>query len=137
MKVWPALLRVLVSFALVLNGIGGAVAATRMDIDRMPMLEHASPKVEGTVMPCHEHPNTQTAGHPQQVSSDPLPSEKTPTPDCCKAGACTCACAHVTAVTLPSLQRAAPIPNRTPAVQWVPLSHVAPALPHLIRPPIG
>ena len=138
MKVWPALLRVLVSIALILNGVGGAVAATRMHVAPVATVEQmASPKVASTGMPCHEHQVAQTAADAQHVPSGPLPSGKAPVPDCCKSGACTCACAHVAAVALPSLQRAAPVPNRNLAIRRLPMSHAAPALPHLIRPPIG
>lgn len=116
MKAWPSLLRVIVSIALVLNAIGGAAAGTRMDVDQVPAMERASHDAVDTGKPCHE---------PQ-----------TAVPDCCKSGACTCACAHLAAVALPSLQQTALVPNRNLAVQRLQMSHASPALPHLIRPPI-
>ncbi|WP_313231832.1 CopL family metal-binding regulatory protein [Stenotrophomonas acidaminiphila] len=58
-------------------------------------------------------------------------------PDCCKSSACRCACVHACASALPtylyvSVQLALGL-----HVRPLPLGHTAPALPHLIRPPIG
>nr|WP_280640385.1 CopL family metal-binding regulatory protein [Pseudoxanthomonas mexicana] len=58
-------------------------------------------------------------------------------PDCCKSSACRCACVHACASALPahmyvSVQLALGL-----HVMPLPLGHAAPALPHLIRPPIG
>src|SRR3546814_7862450 len=107
MKACPAVLRVLVSIALILNATGGAVAGTRVHVDQVPTVEHASHHAASTGIPCHESRTAQTAADTPPAPSDSLPSGKAPVPDCCQSGACTCACAHVAAVALPSFQRTA------------------------------
>ena len=138
MTSWSALLRVFLSIALVLNGIGGAIASTRMHLDQPSTAEQAaSQKVASTAMPCHEHQNVPVAqGHAGQTS-DPAPSGKAPAPDCCKSGAGACAGAHAAQVAFAVLQAAVPVLNRSAAVKPMLLAHAAPELPHLIRPPIG
>jgi hypothetical protein len=138
MTVWLTLLRVFLSVALVLNGIGGAIASTRMHADQAATVERsASSKMASTGMPCHEHQLAQAGEGHSVPPSDPAPSGKSPTPDCCKSGICTCACAHAAQVALPAFQAAVPAPDHSLAVNPLALAHAAPALPHPIRPPIG
>ena len=138
MAIWSNLLRVVLSIALVLNGIGGAVAATRMHADQISAAEHtSSPKPANTAMPCHQHQLSQAADGHTSAQSAPAAPEKSQLPDCCESGICACACAHATQVVLLAPPGTVPILNRNLTVKPLPLAHAAPALPHLIRPPIG
>ena len=128
MTVSSTLLRLLLSAALVLNGVGGAIAATRMHVEQASTAgQVGTPESAG--MPCHEH---QDAG-----GVDTSDHEKSPAPDCCKSGVCACACAHISQVPVPALQSTELVPGRELAVAHMSLGHTSPTLPHLIRPPIG
>ena len=58
-------------------------------------------------------------------------------PDCCKSSACRCACVHACASALPARLHVSVQLALGLDVMPLPLGHAAPALPHLIRPPIG
>ena len=123
------LFRLLLSVALVLNGIGGAMAATRMHVEQASTAEHVrTPESAG--MPCHEDQGT-------SERKTGAPHEQSPAPDCCTSGVCACACAHVSQVPLPALPSTESVPGRDLTVAHMSLGLAAPALPHLIRPPIG
>ena len=57
-------------------------------------------------------------------------------PDCCKSSACQCACVHACASALPSHVYVSVQPVLGLGAMPLALGHPAPALPHLIRPPI-
>lgn len=137
MAVRSKLLRVLLSIALILNGIGSGVAATRMHANQMSDADHSSSAMAtSATKPCHQHQGSGNgAGHPSP-QSDPDPGKAT-VPDCCASGLCACACAHAAQVALLAPSRLLPVPSGSLVVKQLPLEHAAPALPHLIRPPIG
>lgn len=118
-------LRLLLSVTLVWNGIGGAMAATRMHVEQATI---AVPESAGT--PCHEHQ------HPDNGNTG-TQHEESPAPDCCKSGLCVCACAHLSQVPLPSLPLTGFVAFHDLAAAYELLGRAPPALPHLIRPPIG
>jgi hypothetical protein len=127
------LLRLLLSLALVLNGTVPAMAAVRMQL--AAGAEAASAQQGQT--PCHEAGAMAAYGGMDHGPAMPLP-DKSPqkAPDCCKGG-CTCACMQPTQAAPPvamvPMMAAAP----APVVHRLALGHANPALPHLIRPPIG
>ena len=135
MSVWPILLRVVLSVALVLNGATGAYASTSM---QMP---HAAPvitadAVEKTAVekPCHEMSGMAHTS----PATDPAPEHsKHPDPDCCKSASCTCM--SMQGVQAPPIYAVAPIVlvNHSQSVRPLLLGHTSPALPHPTRPPIG
>lgn len=137
MKTWPTLLRVLLSIALILNGIGGAVAATRMATGpaSAEAMARAAEAPRVTDMPCHPHHGVPASHGPG--AGEPASPVKVPGPDCCKTGACTCACAQVAQVALSAFRLAAPVLEQSPAPRRLSLAYATPALPPLIRPPIG
>lgn len=139
MKAWPTLLRVVLSVALILNGIGGAVAGARMQAGQLAA-PTAAPPAEATgsaEMSCHAHSGPQSSVHQASKAGSPASPGKVPVPDCCKSGVCACACAHVAQIALSTLQVTAPVLEHGLAVRRLSLTYATPALPHLIRPPIG
>jgi hypothetical protein len=139
MNAWPTLLRVVLSIALILNGIGGAVAGTRMQAGQLAASTGA-PSAEagkGADMPCHAHQRPESGGHQASKEGSPALPGKAPVPDCCKSGMCTCACVHVAQIALSALQVTAPVLEHDLAVRRLSLTYATPSLPHLIRPPIG
>lgn len=138
MTVRAILLRVILSVALVFNGAASAMASVEMaqmhaqtgvahqHEQGMPMTSMSD------AAPCHDeqpkvHSDDSHAGSPTKAEH----------PDCCTSTSCTCACvSHVVAVVpVPALPGVA-TPNADLLLPVL-INHVAPPLPHLIRPPIG
>jgi hypothetical protein len=91
-------------------------------------------------MPCHHHDVT-IKPPPTDVSSAHDGSThgkgKHPSPDCCKTGSCRCACVQTMQVVAAAWTAPAQLLNQAASLRPLPLGHAEPALPHLIRPPIG
>jgi hypothetical protein len=148
MSMLSALLRLTLSAVLILNGVGTAVAGTRMHLEHAKQIGHTSQSVTEPMAnaqvepPCHQHGHDGVAPVPPPVeelgvATNPTEKSKTPAPDCCKSASCGCACMHAAAgVVVSSLPHA--VFNLHAAIAWTEASgHRPPALPHLIRPPIG
>ena len=136
------LLRLLLCVALVFNGAASAMASVQlmqMHADGqgtasipVPTMADAEP-----AMPCHHNGQ---ASHSQDAAAAATPSkDQQPhqTPDCCKSSTCTCACVHQAAAMVPMLVFQGATLLHVGSVRSMTLGHPAPALPHLIRPPIG
>ena len=136
------LLRLLLCVALVFNGAASAMASVQlmqMHADGqgtasipVPTMADAEP-----AMPCHHNGQ---ASHSQDAADAAMPSkDKQPhqAPDCCKSSTCTCACVHQAAAMVPMLVFQGATLLHVGSVRSMTLGHPAPALPHLIRPPIG
>lgn len=137
MSVWPVLLRVFLSVALVLNGATGAFAATRMQ------MSHAAPTIMADAIkktaaetPCHEVSGMTHTSPATDPAPTPDPSKHS-SPDCCKSPSCTCMCMQ--GVQAPPVYAGVPtVPvNHSQSVRPLSLGHTSPALPHPTRPPIG
>lgn len=142
MSVRPFLSRVLLSLALVVNAVAPATASTHMqaghgDSRAAPLAANANGSQAN--MPCHQ---VRSAG---VAATADAPTPATPThdrtnqrpPDCCTPGTCDCACVHASQAALPAPTTGIVRILRLPAIDWLPLAHGTPALPDLIRPPIG
>ena len=136
------LLRLLLCVALVFNGAGSAMASVQMM--QMHAVEHGAVGAPVTTaadaesaMPCHH--GMQTAQHHGSADgAKPFKAKPTPAaPDCCKSGTCTCACVTHVAVMVPMVALHGIAIAHAGSVRPMALGHPAPALPHLIRPPIG
>ena len=136
------LLRLLLCIALAFNGAASAMASVQlmqMHADGqgtasipVPTMADAEP-----AMPCHHNGQ---ASHSQDAADAAMPSkDKQPhqAPDCCKSSTCTCACVHQAAAMVPMLVFQGATLLHVGSVRSMTLGHPAPALPHLIRPPIG
>lgn len=136
------LLRVLLIVALLVNGVGSAYASTRM-LNMMQTTRVADVVSDSQPADAHAgmHDMTQGGCHDAMgADAAPVPS---PPPhdhdgsDCCKGNTCRCICLYAaTAVTLPPADVPQALHPRLMSA-WRSLSYAAPALPHLIRPPIG
>ena len=146
MRLPSLLLRIVLCLSLVLNGSGIAFASGHAGMDGHAMAGAGS---EGqTDQPCHEDGTPDPAAlmshadHVPVAGGDvPLP-DNTHTPghaekDCCDIGTCRCACMHGTVAAVAMLARVPVAAIRGTAVRPLVPAHPAPALPHLIRPPIG
>ncbi|RNF86322.1 hypothetical protein EER27_02575 [Lysobacter psychrotolerans] len=154
MSIWPTLLRVLLCLVLALNGATSAVAATHMQLGHIghsgsqataadavdaPIVAAAQASVED--MPCHQDQHEPArAASDGPAADDATTTGSTPsssTTDCCGSDTCTCACMHAAQAALPITTVAASVIDHSQTAHWLPTAHAAPALPHLIRPPIG
>lgn len=142
MSIWAILLRVLLSVALVLNGAMGAAAAVRMqmphgDGQAVTALAAESPASAYSEMPCHQQATENSDKAPlAAVDSEPSKSKHS-SPDCCKSSSCNCACVQVAQAPLASVFVHALLVDHSHSVSPLLPGHPSPALPHLIRPPIG
>jgi len=131
------LLRVVLSLSLVLNGIGGSVAAVSMALASPANASATTDKVvSATHSGCHEHASMHQH---QQPAPEGAPAGKMPAghSDCCGTGLCGCACAQLS--SLAALEFLVVPPNleheRLSSPDYSPMA--PPALGHLIRPPIA
>jgi hypothetical protein len=141
MSVSSLLLRVLLSLSLILNGMSAAAAMHLTDGrgNGHAASAAAQPATE-SVPPCHQHQSAE----PDAAGVDALPGDAVAqehtehaTPDCCKSGACRCDCVHAAhAVPMPPTDGTLAF-DHTRSSSPLTLAHATPALPHLIRPPIG
>jgi len=126
------LLRLLLCFALVLNGVAPAMASVRMHAgtdDRHAAASEPA-QVAGHAMPCHED------GSPPMASPEQSPKQPA-APGCCKSATCACACISHAAAMPPAMAFHGAAMPHAGDIRPMPAGHAAPALPHLIRPPIG
>ncbi|WP_036165232.1 CopL family metal-binding regulatory protein [Noviluteimonas dokdonensis] len=131
MRLRAILLRLLLCFALVANGTSAVYASTMMafgaGMDATAAAHDAAP-------PCDDMP---AMAHAAMTSDHDAPASPVAHDDCCPPGACLCSCVSH-APTIPTFGSIA-IPVRPSAAPGAALrvSFASPALPHLIRPPIG
>ena len=138
MSILSVLLRLLLSVALLFNGVASASAhdtglveaAAKGDL----VIDHAA-KAES--MPCHEH----HAGHTtagQEPATAPLAGSLDSEPsDCCESGTCPSACAQQAPAALLGGDFIASKIEHSASVRPMSFGRPSPALPRLIRPPIG
>lgn len=144
MSIRSVLLRLFLSLVLVLDGTATAMAAVHMSHVDMPA---AASQVASTAnadgqgeMPCHDvdEAKVATTAHPEPGGHlHGSPDTDTPSPGCCDSGVCSCACMHpVHAAAVAAVVSLASI-EHSDSVRPMFSVHSSPALPHLIRPPIG
>lgn len=136
MSVWSILLRLFLAAALIFNGAATAVASVHMShVDVVQAAVQPEP-VSAEDPPCHGHDPATAAVTDLPVAVD-TDSDQGTSPDCCESGACRCSCAQHATATILDLRIVAPIIEHAASVRPMSSGHAAPALPHLIRPPIG
>jgi hypothetical protein len=130
------LLRVVLGLSLVLNGIGGTLAATEMafgstatasgtDSATIPAPAHSG-CLDHASMPHHQQPPAE-------------PGRKLPAghSDCCGVGLCGCACAQLPSLAALESLFVPPSLEHERLSTAVGVNRPSPALPDLIRPPIA
>jgi hypothetical protein len=127
------LLRLLLCLALVANGTSAVYASTMMAVGAGMA---ATTAVEAAAQPpCHDMPAMSHAARAADDHVAPVPPLSHD--DCCPPGACLCSCVSQAPTILAFGAFALPLrPSAAPAAA-LRVSFASPALPHLIRPPIG
>lgn len=129
------LIHLLVSLALILNGIGAAAASAVMATARASAAESVVLKGESVR---DDQAVAMKSGCHEQHDSMKSPTPKSPQDsDCWDDGTCGCGCAHQSQLVLAAefLVMPAIAPASTP---WERLAApVSPSLPKPVRPPIG
>lgn len=135
-------LHVLLSFALILNGIAGAQAATRM------LMQHAgavqgptqvqAPELARQLPPCHEQAGmgSSAAGKTPVASIETFIDTKH-SPDRCKSAACRCECAHQSQAIVSTGLLSEPAIVHVTSVRAMTSAHAEVLLSNVTRPPIG
>lgn len=131
------LLRFLLALALAVNGVGNAIAAVHMlppANDASTVAHTALAADAGGSPPCHEAAGS---AHPDPGAAASGDTESTTHgKGCCAQGSCQCNCMHGHGVAM--VTRLDPTTVEPAQVACgVRSAHATPALPHLIRPPIG
>ena len=137
-------LSVLLSLALIFNGIAAASASTRM------LLQHAGGQTSSIKARVHDHmaasqdPPCHEASFERAATatlashgSNEAAGDGKPTTDCCKAGACRCQCVHQSQGVTALVLLAEPVILRTTSLRKMKSAHAEATLLPLIRPPIG
>lgn len=140
MRPLPLLLHVLLSLALLANGVGAAMASAHAGCVHSAMVVAAAAEPPVADPPCHgdKAPEAASPMHDGKHAS-PLADAHGGADDCGSAceNACDCACtAHAQAALMPPtlLLRAS---TRIAHAETFAYTYAAPALPHPVRPPIG
>ncbi len=149
MRLTTLLLRVLLCLSLVFNGAGYSFASGHLEAAAHTAMEHAAMTIEeGSTHrmaqaqpPCHDEDGT-AATQPASLAPAATLAANTQDPDhsgvdCCQSGSCRCVCVHASVALMLPPAGGALAPMHDAAMQTLVTGAPAPALPHLIRPPIG
>ncbi|MBZ4039042.1 CopL family metal-binding regulatory protein [Novilysobacter selenitireducens] len=155
MRLWPTLLRMLLIAALALNGAVPAMATVQMG-HGLGEDSPAGPVKDGPDTTCHTPAVEEPApgiGHSHDAShgnhGGALPADMPDAPegastahashdgDCCEDGTCRCSCMHTCHAMVRAIAAVPAVIEHASSSGRMPASHAPPALPHLIRPPIG
>lgn len=142
MSRWAILLRVSLSVALILNGATTAMASVHMAYGSAPPTAAPMKKTTAaTTVPCHEQQQAPSAELEEAVAVPVTPAHANDslTPDCCDSdsSACHSVCMYSSPAAVPMMAFAWVWIEHAISPQPLSLGRAAPALPHLIRPPIG
>lgn len=145
MPVLQTLSRIFLILALVLNGVGNAYASAVMVTGAsQSSLDVRSTDVNeerALTASCSDHHAAMTVELETTEREIPVgapsPGDQHGTPDCCDPSHCKCPCMHVCAALPVLVAKVSNSLGNDIGVHRLSLGHPSPALPHLIRPPIG
>jgi hypothetical protein len=148
MRLSPVLLRLLLMLALLANGVTGAFATTHMQVAHVAEMAAetktvAAAHADAAKPPCHEHmpamDDSEAASQitPPSAALDTDSGTEHGSPDCCQSANCACACMQHMAATSASVHMLQVRIDHASGVRPLKMGHATPALPQLIRPPIG
>lgn len=132
-------LRVLLGLCLILNGVGTAMAAVQMEAEAIAGNAMASDTTNSTATTdadCHDRDMAADAGHGNAIGHDGTRNPH-PSPDCCKHGACQCACAQHALAAMDLFTAQGSIGVTGIALHALAVGRPAPAPDALLRPPIA
>lgn len=144
MSIRSIALRALLGLCLVLNGTGTAMAAVQMATTAIEGNTVASLQQSGdmtnpaakTNADCHDQDMMADAGHSSAMTHDGTSNPHT-SPDCCKYGACQCACAQHAPIAVALFMTGGSIGVTGIALHALADGRPAPAPDVLLRPPIA
>jgi len=136
------LLRFVLCISLILNGSGVAVAATQMQMGDSHLTRQAMPPVAAMPGACHEMPGMEAPAPQHHVAAvdngTPGSASLAGSPlDCSDSSGCDCSCAQQAQFAPTAATIGGAMGGDSTAVRPMKAGHPAPAMPHLIRPPIG
>ncbi|MGO4551443.1 CopL family metal-binding regulatory protein [Lysobacter sp. 2RAF19] len=132
MRLRAILLRLLLCVALVANGTSAVYASTMMAFGAG--MDATAAASQDSKPPCDDMP---AMAHAATATDHGAPAPPVSHDDCCPPGACLCSCVSH-APTIPAFGAfAIPVRPSAAPVAVLRISFASPALPHLIRPPIG
>lgn len=137
MSMGSLLLRLLLCLSLLVNGVASAAAMPRMEaaVPAAQAMAASGSSASGTH--CHQDgPMAMPHEGAKMLAHMHGKAQGHPMPDCCKSGACDCACTQLAQVFSVTPLIVSLVPQATVLPPPEP-QRAAPALPHLIRPPIG
>lgn len=138
MPAFAALLRLLLSLVLILNGIGTVAASARMagGMDGAASVHHAAASKPVAAKHCAQEAAAQATDHHAGHDGAPACGDHTK-PDCCDSSSCGCTCAQSGSSALFAVVQLPPVflhgylaPPPSPG-------HAAPLLAFPTRPPIA
>jgi len=135
MPTGSVLLRLFLILALVFNGAGSAAALVHATGQQMAAMDGQPMAADAA---CHEAMASMHGAGSEPGAAVPQAPDKdkaTDGADCCKSGAC--GCVQATCAALPLRSEAALVGLLGPGSGALAVGHPNPAVPHLIRPPIG
>jgi hypothetical protein len=146
MSPFATLLKLALCAILILNGSVSAMASTRMAAAHAvdagtnqanhSAMSAAKPADEP---PCHQTAGEASTGHVSEVldpDAHSLGKQKQKPSEGCQSDRC-CGCMHYGQALATSLSAVTNRPGQSRPAVLIQPSHASPALPHLIRPPIG
>ena len=124
MPVWPLMLRVLLTLAMIVNGAGFATASVHLHLA-------SSVPTPDAALPCHESADTSWDASAAQTASPQGEAS-----DCCGGDGCNDACGHHGHFAMLSSSQRSLGSSRAVVAQAIVVVHGPPGLLHPIRPPI-
>lgn len=136
MPFWPLLLRIVLSLALLMNGVTATRASVQMDIQHASQMAQA--EGQAPIANAHRSCHDEGAVQERQATKDKASTgDHSRHSDCCKSASCRCACLQSAQAAAPMWSAVKVLAYHSHSVRPLPLGHAEPRLPHLIRPPIG
>ncbi|MEZ0470042.1 CopL family metal-binding regulatory protein [Luteimonas salinilitoris] len=138
------LLQLFLIVALLVDGMGVAAASMHLNhstaVASDASTDGAPPPGAEVKKPCHDQGTDGSAPlekHAHSAGGSPGEDEPQSPGDCCESGDCRCTCMHHCQAAVVAVALDAPTPEHDESVRPMSSAHASPALPHLIRPPIG
>ena len=121
------MLHLLLCLGLLVSGFAQAIAVAHSAL--------AGQQARTAAAPCHE-PGDRQEMAPHRFENHTASDRASAKPDCCKPGACDCACSHGSVATMPAVDAMGRGVEHAARLSAAPTRYASPALARLMRPPI-